>query len=66
MIGSLPCPSPKVPVELGEVRVNDMAATVIDNVVRHVRIIRFHGESYRSTHSLMNNQPHNHADGGNH
>jgi DNA replication protein DnaC len=34
----------------------DMAAAVIDRIVHHGRIIRFHGESYRSTHSLMNNQ----------
>ena len=33
----------------------DMAAAVIDRIVHHGRIIRFHGESYRSTHSLMNN-----------
>jgi DNA replication protein DnaC len=32
----------------------DMAAAVIDRIVHHGRIIRFHGESYRSTHSLMN------------
>lgn len=31
----------------------DMAAAVIDRVVHHGRIIRFHGESYRNTHSLM-------------
>jgi DNA replication protein DnaC len=31
----------------------DMAAAVIDRIVHHGRIIRFHGESYRSTHSLM-------------
>lgn len=32
----------------------DMAAAVIDRIVHHGRIIRFRGESYRSTHSLMN------------
>ena len=31
----------------------DMAAAVIDRIVHHGRIIRFHGESYRNTHSLM-------------
>ena len=31
----------------------DMAAAVIDRIVHHGRILRFHGESYRSTHSLM-------------
>ena len=30
-----------------------MAAAVIDRIVHHGRIIRFHGESYRNTHSLM-------------
>jgi DNA replication protein DnaC len=33
----------------------DMAAAIIDRIVHHGRIIRFHGESYRSTHALMNN-----------
>lgn len=31
----------------------DMAATVIDRIVHHGRILRFHGESYRNKHSLM-------------
>lgn len=31
----------------------DMAAAVIDRIVHHGRIIRFHGESYRNIHSLM-------------
>ena len=31
----------------------DMAAAVIDRIVHHGRIIRFHGESYRNRHSLM-------------
>ena len=31
----------------------DMAAAVIDRVIHHGRIIRFTGESWRSTHSLM-------------
>jgi DNA replication protein DnaC len=31
----------------------DMAAAVIDRIVHHGRIIRFHSESYRNTHSLM-------------
>ena len=31
----------------------DMAAAVIVRIVHHGRIIRFHGESYRNTHSLM-------------
>ena len=31
----------------------DMAAAVIDRIVHHGRIVRFHGESYRNTHSLM-------------
>ncbi|MDW8487053.1 IS21-like element helper ATPase IstB, partial [Bifidobacterium thermophilum] len=30
----------------------DMAAAVIDRIVHHGRIVRFHGESYRNTHSL--------------
>jgi DNA replication protein DnaC len=33
----------------------DMAAAVIDRIIHHGRIIRFTGESYRNTHSLMNN-----------
>lgn len=32
---------------------DQMAAAVIDRIVHHGRIIRFHGESYRNTHSLM-------------
>jgi DNA replication protein DnaC len=32
-----------------------MAAAVIDRIIHHGRIIRFTGESYRNTHSLMNN-----------
>lgn len=36
----------------------DMAAAVIDRIVHHGRIVRFHGESYRNTHSLMK-QPNN-------
>lgn len=31
----------------------DMAAAVIDRIIHHGRIVRFHGESYRNTHSLM-------------
>ena len=31
----------------------DMAAAVIDRIVHHGGIIRFHGESYRNRHSLM-------------
>lgn len=31
----------------------DMAAAVIDRIVHHGRILRFHGESYRNRHSLM-------------
>ena len=31
----------------------DMAAAVIDHIVHHGRILRFHGESYRNKHSLM-------------
>ncbi len=31
----------------------DMAAAVIDRIIHHGRIIRFTGESYRNTHSLM-------------
>lgn len=31
----------------------DMAAAVIDRIVRHGRIVRFRGESYRNSHSLM-------------
>ena len=31
----------------------DMAAAVIDRIVHHGRIIRFHGESYRNRRSLM-------------
>lgn len=31
----------------------DMAATVIDRIVHHGRIVRFRGESYRDSHSLM-------------
>lgn len=31
----------------------DMAAAVIDRIVHHGRILRFHGESYRNEHSLM-------------
>ena len=31
----------------------DMAAAVIDRIVHHGRILRFHGESYRNKHSLM-------------
>ncbi|NMM95263.1 ATPase AAA [Bifidobacterium sp. DSM 109957] len=31
----------------------DMAAAVIDRIVHHGRIVRFHGESYRNRHSLM-------------
>lgn len=31
----------------------DMAAAVIDRIVHHGRIIRFHGDSYRNTHALM-------------
>ncbi|WP_368097210.1 ATP-binding protein, partial [Bifidobacterium pseudocatenulatum] len=31
----------------------DMAAAVIDRIVHHGRIPRFHGESYRNKHSLM-------------
>ncbi len=31
----------------------DMAATVIDRIVRHGRIVRFRGESYRDSRSLM-------------
>ena len=31
----------------------DMAAAVIDRIVHHGRIVRFHGESYRNSHSLM-------------
>lgn len=31
----------------------DMAAAVIDRIVHHGRNGRFHGESYRNTHSLM-------------
>ena len=30
-----------------------MAAAVIDRIVHHGRILRFHGESYRNRHSLM-------------
>lgn len=30
-----------------------VAAAVIDRIVHHGRIIRFHGESYRNRHSLM-------------
>ena len=37
---------------------DDMAAAVIDRIVHHGRIVRFHGESYRNTHSLMK-QPNN-------
>ncbi|MEE8738944.1 MAG: ATP-binding protein [Bifidobacterium sp.] len=32
-----------------------MAAAVIDRIIHHGRIIRLHGESYRTTHLLMNN-----------
>ena len=31
----------------------DMAAAVIDRIVHHGRIVRFRGESYRNSHSLM-------------
>lgn len=31
----------------------DMAAAVIDRIVHHGSILRFHGESYRNRHSLM-------------
>lgn len=31
----------------------DMAAAVIDRIIHHGRIMRFTGESYRNTHSLM-------------
>ncbi|MEK0226393.1 ATP-binding protein [Bifidobacterium mongoliense] len=31
----------------------DMAAAVIDRIVHHSGIIRFHGESYPHIHSLM-------------
>ena len=31
----------------------DMATAVIDRIVHHGRILRFHGESYRNRHSLM-------------
>ncbi|AHJ15470.1 IstB domain protein ATP-binding protein [Bifidobacterium breve 2L] len=31
----------------------DMAAAVIDRIVHHGRILRFHGESHRNKHSLM-------------
>lgn len=31
----------------------DMAAAVIDRIVHHGRILRFHGESYRNRYSLM-------------
>lgn len=31
----------------------DMAAAVIDRIVHHDRIVRFHGESYRNRHALM-------------
>ena len=31
----------------------DMAAAVIDRIVHHGSILRFHGESYRNKHSLM-------------
>lgn len=31
----------------------DMAAAVIDRIVHHGRIVRFRGESYRDSHSLM-------------
>lgn len=31
----------------------DMAAAVIDRIVHHGRILRFHDESYRNRHSLM-------------
>ncbi|MFQ8744572.1 MAG: IS21-like element helper ATPase IstB [Bifidobacterium longum] len=31
----------------------DMAAAVIDRIVHHGGILRFHGESYRNEHSLM-------------
>lgn len=31
----------------------DMAAAVIDRIVHHGRILRFHGESYQNRHSLM-------------
>ena len=31
----------------------DMAAAVIDRIVHHGRILRFHGESYRNKHPLM-------------
>lgn len=31
----------------------DMAAAVIDRIVHHGGILRFHGESYRNRHSLM-------------
>jgi hypothetical protein len=41
----------------------DMAAAAGDRVIHHGRIVRFQGESYRSTHSLMNNQTEQHDDG---
>jgi len=31
----------------------DMAAAVIDRIVHHGRIVRFRGESYSNSHSLM-------------
>ena len=31
----------------------DMAAAVIDRIVHHGRVVRFRGESYRDSHSLM-------------
>ena len=31
----------------------DMAAAVIDHIVHHGRTVRFRGESYRNSHSLM-------------
>lgn len=31
----------------------DMAAAVMDRIVHHCGILRFHGESYRNRHSLM-------------
>ena len=31
----------------------DMAAAVIDRIMHHGRIVRFRGESYRNSHSLM-------------
>lgn len=31
----------------------DMAAAVIDRIVHHGRIVRFHGESHRNRHALM-------------